>query len=149
MPQTEYALAYFKRYAKFYLQNHTTCWRVEAVDEFSTPGILEINAVEYYSNETTDDITNGIVDGLIEPIEVPKSNNISGETFIKVKKMYDYTFNGTAAADWFVDKKYPVKLIFDNNDPRKVTVQWDSTFSGQFDLCYGNYKKTIVVESLF
>ena len=149
MPKNEHTVKYFTRYAKFYLQNHTTCWRVEAVDEFSTPGILEINAVEYYSNETTDDITNGIVDGLIEPIEIPESNNISGETFIKVKKMYDYTFNGTAAADWFVDKKYPVKLIFDNNDPRKVTVQWDSTFSGQFDLCYGNYKKTIVVESLF
>nr|DAL45985.1 MAG TPA_asm: hypothetical protein [Caudoviricetes sp.]DAT74621.1 MAG TPA: hypothetical protein [Caudoviricetes sp.] len=32
---------------------------------YSTPGIIEINAVEYYSNETADDIDNGIVNGLI------------------------------------------------------------------------------------
>jgi hypothetical protein len=69
MPKNEDTLKYFKRYSKFYLQNIDTtepvCWRVEAVDSISMPGILEINAIEYYSNDWADDVENGIVDGLI------------------------------------------------------------------------------------
>jgi len=71
MPKTEDALNYFKRYNKFYLQGDDTCWRVEATDWISAPGILEVVAVEYYANETEDDIENGIVGGLIEEIQTP------------------------------------------------------------------------------
>jgi hypothetical protein len=35
------------------------------VDWISTPGILEINAVEYYSNTFEDDLESGTVGGLI------------------------------------------------------------------------------------
>ena len=47
MPSTKETLEYFRRYAKFYLQNNIEgsekiCWRVEAIDQLSTPGILEI-----------------------------------------------------------------------------------------------------------
>jgi hypothetical protein len=61
MPKTEASLKYFTRYSKFYLNGadditSATCWRVEATDAVSMPGILEVNAVEYYSNETTDDV---------------------------------------------------------------------------------------------
>lgn len=152
MPKNEDTLKYFKRYDKFYLQGDDTCWRVEATDWISTPGILEVTAVEYFANETEDDVKNGIVGGKIEPIKDPNGNeimNIVGETFIKVKKTYSYTFNGSVAALWSVDKKYPVTLIFDPNDPRNVSLKWESSYSGQFDLYYGDYKKTIVVESLF
>jgi hypothetical protein len=62
------------------------CWRIEAVDAFSSPGILEINAVEYYANEDKDDIENGIVNGLVEEIQNPNNEVIEtiieGETFI-------------------------------------------------------------------
>jgi hypothetical protein len=75
MPKNKDTLKKFKRYSKFYLQGTVegedqTCWRVETIDSFSTPGILEINAVEYYTNETTDDIENGIVDAfIIKPMD--------------------------------------------------------------------------------
>ena len=152
MPKNENTLNYFKRYNKFYLRGDDTCWRVEAVDWISTPGILEIEAVEYYANETEDDIEAGIVKGLIEETQDPNGDQvleIEGETFIKVKMPYSYTFTGHQAEIWTVDKKYPVKLEFDEVDPRNVTLTWTSGYSGQFDLHYGNYKKTIVVESLF
>jgi len=60
MPKNEDTLKYFKRYSKFYLPNadmpeREICWRVEAFDSISTPGILEITAVEYYANEFEDD----------------------------------------------------------------------------------------------
>jgi hypothetical protein len=135
MPKNEYTMNYFKRYSKFYLQGDDTCWRVEATDWISTPGILEVIAVEYYANETEDDIENGIVGGLIlEPVNpnegTPDEASIVGETFIKVKKTYNYEFDGTLAKEWRVDSKYPVELIIDPTDPRKISLRWTSSYSG-------------------
>lgn len=151
MPKNDYTVNYFQRYKKFYLQGDSRCWRVEATDWISTPGILEVTAVEYYVNETEDDIDKGIVGGLLEVIDNPNPEdiNIAGETFIRPKKTYDYKFIGSLAASWRVDSKCPVELIIDQTDPRNISLIWQSSYSGQFDLYYGEYKKTIVVESLF
>ncbi len=153
MPKNEVRLNYFKRYKKFYLQGDDTCWRVEATDWISTPGILEVIAVEYYANETEDNIEAGIVGGLIEeiqdPNEIEENFEIEGATFIKPKQVQSYRFTGRHTAVWTVDSKYPVKLEFDKVDPRNITLTWEKSYSGQFDLYYGDYKKTIVVESLF
>ena len=154
MPKNEYVLKYFERYKKFYLQGDPTCWRVEATDWISTPGVLEVTAVEYYANDIEDDVEAGIVGGLIEEVKDPnpvvqEEYEISGETFIKVKTPVEYQFTGTVAQNWRVDSKCPVELDLDLDDPRKVIVTWLSGYSGQFDLYYGDYKKTIVVQSLF
>ena len=152
MPKNEATLEYFQRYKKFYLQGDDTCWRVEATDWISMPGILEVIAVEYFANEDEDDIEAGIVGGLIEETENPNEeqrDRILGETFIKVKKTYEYEFDGVLKANWKVDEKYPVKFEVDKNNSKKITLKWDNSYSGQFELYYGNYVKTIVVESLF
>ena len=151
LPKNEDTTEYFKRYKKFYLQGDDTCWRVEATDGISTPGILEVIAVEYYANETEDDIENGIVSGLIEKVENPneKNNDIVGDTFIKPKGFYQYNFSGRDVQKWSVDDKLPIQLSIDESDPRIVNLVWTSGYSGQFVLHYGNYQKTIVVESLF
>ena len=152
MPKNEATLNYFKRYKKFYLQGDETCWRVEATDWISMPGVLEVIAVEYFANEDEDDVEAGIVGGLIEEIEIPNNetyNRIVGDTFIKIKKTYDYEFKGPLKAKWSVGKDCPVTLIVDNNNSKKVSLKWDQSYSGQFDLYYGEYSKTIVVESLF
>ena len=156
MPLNEDTLKQFKRYSKFYLQNiaggEQVCWRVEAVDYISTPGILEISALEYYANETEDDIENGIVGGLIEEIVNPNPEEVEdaiiGETFIKPKTTNRYCFNGSLLADWVVKgKNLPIKA--EKIDEYTIDLTWDSTYSGQFILSYGDYDKTIVVESLF
>jgi hypothetical protein len=151
MPKNNATLNYFKRYAKFYLQDDDVCWRVTAVDAISTPGIIEVTAIEYYANETEDDIDNGIVGGLIKPVENPNTSqeelDIKGETFIKIKK--SYTYSCAVAGSWYVDRKYPVIITADVNDPTKITLKWNSSYSGQFDLHCGDYSKTIIVESLF
>ena len=151
MPKSESAVKYFKRYSKFYLPGDETCWRVEAADYLSTPGILEINAVEYYSNKTEDNIETGEVGGLIiEPVNPNPEyveDTITGETFIKPKKEYEFTYIGNVEGEWTVDGKVPVELT---SNGKVVTVKWLKTISGQFDLYYANsFKKTIVVESLF
>jgi hypothetical protein len=67
-----------------------------------------------------------------------------------VKKLYEYKFDGTFGGKWSVNSKYPVELIVNPTDPKRISLRWTSSYSGQFELCYGNeFTKTIVVESLF
>ena len=159
MPLTNESLNYFKRYNKFYLQNDDkkVCWRVEAVDWISTPGILEITAVEYYANKSEDDIENGLVGALIakkiDPNEGDLTQIISGETFIKPKKEYSYICNKIIPdGKWSFDKNYPIEIVnITRNAKGKsvITIKWNSSYTGQFELSFGQFKKTIVVESLF
>lgn len=151
LPKNEITLAYFKRYSKFYLKEDTSiCWRVEAIDAISMPGILEINAVEYYVNEFEDDQKEGVVGGLIEKVEDPNPTigEIKGETFIKPKKEYTYTCSASGA-NWSYDSKLPIIMEVLEGEIPTVKIKWASSYSGQFDLYYGDFKKTIVVESLF
>ena len=159
MPLTDESLNYFKRYNKFYLQNDDkkVCWRVEAVDWISTPGILEITAVEHYANKSEDDIENGLVGALIakkiDPNEGDLTQIISGETFIKPKKEYSYICNKIIPdGKWNFDKNYPIEIVnITRNAKGKsvITIKWNSSYTGQFELSFGQFKKTIVVESLF
>ena len=161
MPRNEETLKYFRRYSKFYLQGEDpgspkVCWRVEATDWISTPGILEITAVEYYINETEDNVEEGIVGDLIAKDLNPNDTNIEstivGETFIKPQITYHYHYKGPKLptnTKWKLDKKYPVKITVDPNDRTKLTLKWLSSYSGQLILSYGEYTKTIIVESLY
>ena len=160
LPLNEDTKNYFKRYSKFYLKGDDTCWRVEAMDWISTPGILEVTAVEYYSNEFEDDVENGIVDGLIEETKDPNvdAGKIIGDTFIKPKKEYQYYINNTQQGNWYIDTNVPVNYTVSINEKgyNTISIKWIQSYSGQFDIWFGNkekekakYKKTIVVESLF
>ena len=169
MPKTAANLKQFKRYKKFYLQDlvegeDNTCWRVEAIDTFSTPGIIEVAAVEYYANEFEDDVEAGKVGSLIKkPIDPNIGSDsesiIVGETFIKPKKEYIYYIEGLLYGHWYISNpKLPIiKEEFEDAAGRTaIRIKWDSSYSGQFDLWYGDengplfdYKKTVVVESLF
>lgn len=153
LPKTVDTLSYFQRYSKFYLANDNlrACWRIEAVDWLSMPGILEINAIEYYANEFEDNLEDGTVGTLkTEPINPNNNfieNTIVGETFIKPKREYEYEYIGNLVGKWSVKENYPIKLI---QDGKKVKLCWLNTYSGQFDLIYADcFKKTIVVQSLF
>ena len=153
MPTSESAIKYFTRYSKFYLSNdiQKVCWRVEAVDWISVPGILEINAVEYYANEFEDDIEKGVVGGLIadpvSPNTKAQEEVIIGDTFIKPQLEYEFTYRGYAEGEWTVSQNAPVQIT---SEGKTVKLRWLKTYSGQFDLIYGDaYKKTIIVESLF
>ena len=153
LPKTADTLSYFQRYNKFYLADDElkVCWRIEAIDWLSMPGVLEINAVEYYANEFEDNLEDGTVGTLkTEPIN-PNNNfiedTIIGETFIKPKREYEYEYIGNLVGKWSVKENYPIKLI---QDRKKVKLRWLDTYSDQFDLIYADcFKKTIVVQSLF
>lgn len=161
MPRTDAIVKYFERYSKFYLQGcqevaPKVCWRVEATDWISTPGIFEMTAVEYYANESEDDIEAGLVGTLVaKPVDPNPSTDeeimsIEGDTFIKPKKTYTYKFLGAMEmGKWSVQKDRPVRYSVDEDDPFTVYIMWDSSYSGEFELKYGAFTKKIVVESLF
>lgn len=153
MTKTPSTSKYFRRYAKFYLQgieegDPNTCWRVEAVDGISMPGVLQVNAVEYYANETEDDMENGIVKGLVvKPIDPAMPTDlIVGETFIKPKVFFTYTYEGLDKPVWHIDKKYPVEIEGQGNT---IQIKWTKSYHGEFEIECNGHKKTIVVESLY
>ena len=151
LPATKEVLEYFKRYSKFYIQplkegDSPICWRVEATDTISMPGILELTAHEYYSNEHEDDIEHGIVDAWGEEIPEPQDAAIEGEIFIKPKKSYIYKYTGAEKAEWSYDTRLPIEAQIKDNE---ITIKWTKTYTGQFVLRCGTEEKTIVVESLF
>ena len=170
VPNNPDTAEYFTRYQEFYLNNQ--CWRIEAIDSISAPGIIEVNAVEYYSNKDTDNIEQGIVD-ILEPIvPEPATTEINGDVFIKPKKVYDYSYEGKGAEDfeWFWDDKLPVIAVRKTADgewkqiqerpliDQPIHLKWTASYNGQFILNFGkknntepnnNLQKTIVVESLF
>lgn len=157
MPYNEHTGSYFKRYTKFYVPDakmpeRVICWRVEAFDSISTPGILEITAVEYYSNEFEDDTEQGIVKGkLLSKTEqtelLDNEENIIGPVFIRPKMQEEYKYLGSETAEWLFDNKLPIQVI--EKTENSIIIKWVSSYSGQFKLQYGECEKTIVVESLF
>lgn len=153
MPNNDETSKRFDRYTKFYLNGLSTCWRVEAIDKISMPGILEVYASEYYTNEHEDNIEEGLVgDLIVEPIKPSIKNEIiKGDSFIKPKKEYTYVL--ADGAEWKIDNLPAVVKIIAQTE-HSITLKWDTTRSGQFDLTYKNSEQqevtqTIVVESLF
>ena len=130
IPNTSDNLAHFQRYTKFYLKGNPICWRIEGTDSISTPGIIELSAVEYYSNKDLDDIENGIVDAdKIEPINPnPPDEVIWGETFIKPKITYKYAVSANISGDWNIDSKYPVDWSV--SEDNILTVKWTKPLAG-------------------
>lgn len=163
LPKNEDTLKYFVRYAKFFLSDgyHQVCWKIEAVDAFSTPGIIAITALEDYANKDKDDLVYGVANGKVvesEPIntfERKKPIFIDGEGFIKPKREYEYILNETDNGSWKVSDRAPVKFtpFVTEGGLQAVKIKWDNNYSGQFDITCtvgeNEYTKTIVVESLF
>lgn len=118
MPKTEETLKYFRRYSKFYLGeledgDENICWRVEAKDSISMPGVLELIAEEYYSNEYIDDVANELAGGLtVTPIGSSGEDigYIDGPSTIKVKVTTEFIYRGKRVEEWKWDEKAPIKV---------------------------------------
>lgn len=148
VPRNEETLAYFKRYTKFYLHNADTptCWRIEAVDSITTPGIIEVDAVEYYANETEDDLEEGIVGGKIEVIE-PSPSEIEGPSAIKPNIKYLYHLAQEANEYiWEVPSGLPISWNIDNDT---LELTWEANYSGNFIISCNGINKEITAKSLF
>ena len=151
LPKDSETVKYFQRYAKFYVTGvdeltDKICWRVEATDTMSMPGVLELTAVEYYANESED--ADGLVGSLIVTPSEPDGiqNLIEGEQFIRPKKSYLYSYKGDQDAQWIVKSKTPVEYSING---KEIAIKWNKTYGGTITLIYGDTSRDIIVESLF
>lgn len=153
IPKNKDTLEYFNRYSKFYLQGYgdsseKICWRVEAIDSISSPGILEVYANEYYSNVQEDNIEDGIVGDLITKPAIPEPSNdlIEGEIFILPQTEYVYTYTGNQKGAWSVISNNPIDYTIDGNT---IKITWTKMHGGKFILKYETEEKAVQVNSLF
>lgn len=156
LPKNADTLKYFQRYQTFAFNG--IVWEVQVVDDISIEGVLEIVALEYYTNQTLDDPKDEKVTDafFIYPV-VPENNNqdiIIGDEFIKPTGTYKYSISNNIeeGGQWYIlEKNYPIS--FDILNDREISLQWNIMKSGQFTLVYKvndiEYKRVIVVESLF
>ena len=150
IPKTEQNMRLFERYVTFEFGGRF--WQVTAPDTISTPGIIEIPAVEDYECHHSDLLVE-VVDPNppVEEYEVA----IEGETFVKPLEQSIYT-----VTNYNPEIKWIVELSSDNKDVEdaveweiredgSIAVTWISMVSGSYVLKYGELEKTIIVQSLF
>ena len=127
------------------------CWRVEATDSVSTPGILQVNAVEYFANKDEDE--DGIVGKLIQrPIqENEETDIIKGPMLIKPKVVYKYTVGAGVDGEWKLDDNLPITYTTSalEGGEAQLELKWNEFHSGKFTVSFGEYSKEVTVESLF
>ena len=152
MPKNEHTLKRFQRYSKFYIrgadeETNKICWRVEATDTISMPGIIEITAHEYYSNAQADDLNEGVVKD-VTMIRLPEEADyqIIGENIMRPQKSYIFNYNGSANGEWEYDKSLPLKAEINGN---MITLTWTASYSKDFTLSFGGVSKNISVKALF
>ena len=153
MPKNEETLKYFKRYSKFYLGeledgDDNICWRVEARDSISMPGVLELLAEEYYSNEYVDDVPNDLAGGLIvTPVESDNNRGyIEGPSTMKVRIPSEFIYRGKIMGEWSWSDNAPIKVEIDG---RHIKVVWTASYGGSFTLYCGDTEKKIKIQTLF
>ena len=153
VPKTEETLKFFKRYSKFYLKGldigaDDTCWRIEATDTLSMPGIMQISAVEYYSNKQEDDLEIGVAH--LEEIKPPVEGVdrlITGPDTIKPKMTVEYMWRGkNENPNWVYDTSVPIEV---KTEGRKIYIKWTCNYKGKFELKCEDSVKVITVDSLF
>lgn len=157
IPKNEDTLKWCHRYQKFLLSDgyETKCWRIEGADTFSMQGVIEFTAIEYYINKDKDDVESELVDGKMLAGEVLMVANeielIEGEERIRPKKVYKYVFAGDAqTGEWNINNKNVIYKCSQSDDGKpQIRIKWNSSYSGSFEIQYGDCKRTIIVESLF
>lgn len=154
LPKNEATVKHFNRYQKFAFDNRV--WEVQTVDSISTEGILQIIAEEDFSNNQLDDLEKEkVTDAFyIAPVSPQNTDDILGETFIKPLGNFQYKLNSDIPTGgiWYIEKEQSPVSLTELNDSL-VQITWTTPISGQFTLVYKindlEYKKTIIVESLF
>ena len=158
IPKNEETLKKFTRYETFLLNGLT--WKIQSIDDISAEGVIQIAAVEHYTDKVLDDNVDNLSDafivkaveyidedGISNPIDAP--SEIIGPSFIKPTLSYEFTC-GRPGGVWSLKNERPVELTITEN-AAKVT--WTELKSGGFTLCYTigdeTIEKVVIVESLF
>lgn len=149
LPNTPEHREKFKRYTRFMFND--MAWEITVVDNISIDGVLQLIALENYTNFITDNKEENIADTFeILPIVEETTEVIEGNTFIKPQFAQTYTATISGGSWSIKEVNCPVSL---QQSVDKVILTWTAMVSGQCTLVYSvdgiEYEKTIIAESLF
>ena len=151
MADTELNRRTFERYKRFQFEGRV--WQVQAPDTISTPGVIEIVALEDYECHGDELYINPVEPSTPIPIDV---NEIIGQSSVRPLDEYEFTVKfHEEGSQWAItlpaSKNKEVDDVLEytvvNNDTIKVS--WTDMRSGSYILHYGDVEKTVNVESLF
>lgn len=150
MPDNERNRRTFERYKRFKFNERY--WKVSAPDFISTPGIIEIQALEDYECEEDE----MFIIGEEPKEELPDDvNEILGPSSIKPTEPHYYHLKfSEPGGEWQItlpaSKNKEVDDVLDYKVVgNRLKVTWTMMRSGSFILHYREYEKTVNVESLF
>ena len=153
VPNNEITKNKFIRYEKFMLDGIT--WEIQAVDRLSADGIIQVHALEYYTNPTLDDAENNLTDAFVVLPKIEQDETaefIIGPGFIKPHQEVEFAVAGFEGGSWsFKEAQRPINATTTSSGT--ILVKWVSMTSGSFTIQYiiGDqiFERVIVVESLF
>ena len=129
---------YFHRFSKVFI--HGRPWEVQAIDDISTPGVIEVHLKETYNNLIETDIK-AAVEASVNVVEVDERDEmyIHGVEEVYPYETHDYELKNYVGATgtWHLEnmsRKNMVKLI--NPKEKTVTVNILTGKSGTFELVY-------------
>lgn len=131
---------FFHRFTHIKLAGHT--WEVQVTDSITVPGILELEIQEYYDNSIAE--LPSILKDETTPINV-----ISGATTAKQNTIVGYAISNEAydpKIRWEVKNNPRVKILEEYEDGRMCKVKIYAGAVKTFDICYGDFFQTVIVE---
>lgn len=154
---------FFGRYQTFILDG--VSYRVEQLDILSMPGVIQLEAREYYTNLIEDDVEKEIRNAWnVQPV-LPEHDTeyaIEGPDSVKPQMIAEFEVL-TSGGEWVIVEnidlprsKRPHPVVFMDNDvtKSKIRVKWESPKSGVYTIGYRKpdgkiFQKAVYVESMF
>lgn len=124
--------AYFHRFTKIKFKGKN--WEVQAIDNISTEGIIDVYLKEYYSNTIQEEVDKENKENMPEVIEPEEGTpQIKGENQVYPYDSKEFVVENATGGTWFVDSN-KVNIIAQTDSTVKVNVVTGK--SGKFNLIY-------------
>ena len=138
LTKNEETLDYFHRFSKITINGRP--WEVQAVDDMSTPGILEIALKETFSNTPETDIDKAVKESInIDIVDVKEETYIHGpaEIYPYDVKTYELKNYQWKAGTWTIENESRPKMVsLTNVEETSVIINVLTGRSGSFTLVY-------------
>lgn len=132
LTKDEESEAFFHRFKKIKFQDNT--WEVQAIDDISTEGIIEVYLKEYYNNpieEAAEAEKKEEIPEVVEP-EVG-SPQIIGENQVYPFDVKTYEIKNCNDGQWLIDDN-KIRIVSQNSS--SITIEIQRMRSGKFNLSY-------------
>jgi hypothetical protein len=155
LPQNEETLDYFHRFSKVTVGGRP--WEVQAIDDLSTPGLIQVHLKETFSNTIETDVDKAVKESInVDVVDKKEETYIHGpsEVYPYDVKTYEIKNYQWKAGIWFVEDESRLGMIkLTDISDNKVTVNVLTGRSGSFTLAYKTEDQVIAalnitVESL-